>query len=222
MEGLKLPVSSLRLVDYMSALQDAIRQRRSIRKFRDQPIPKSLVLQVLDAGRWAPSAGNAQPWRMILVNDAYVRRELLETIARNLVDELLSGATSKEVDYTDEIAEPLSSAPVLIVACMTKEVFGDRPDRWLSEHTMGVQSVAAAIQNMLLVAHDQGLGGCWCSTPLLCPTAVRRVLGIPQSVEPQAVIALGYPDEKPEPPRRKPLSEVIYLNRWNNRYRVAV
>jgi len=207
----------------MSALQDAVRQRRSIRRFSDRPIPESLVFQVLDAGRWAPSAGNTQPWRMILIVDEEVRRELVETMARNLVDEPLSwGASKQEVDYVEEVAEPLLSAPVLIVACMTKEIFRDRPDRWLNEHTIGVQSVAAAIQNMLLVAHDQGLGGCWCSTPLLCPTAVRRVLDIPQSVEPQAVIALGYPDEKPEPPRRKPLSEVIYLNRWNNRYRVAV
>jgi len=159
---------------------------------------------------------------MILVSDAKVRRELMEMLARYVEDELPSEVPSKEeVNYADEAVESLSSAPVLIVVCMTKEGFGDRSDRWLSEHTMGVQSVAAAIQNMLLVAHDVGLGGCWCSAPLLSPTAVRRALGIPQSVEPQALIALGYPDEKPEPLRRKPLCEVIYLNKWDNRYRVA-
>lgn len=144
----------------MSALQDAVRQRRSIKKFRDQPIPKSLLLQVLDAGRWTPSAGNTQPWRMILVSDAEIRKELKKAVARSLRDELLPGG-APDAAYTDEIVEPLSSAQVLIVACMTKEVFGDRPERWPSEHTTGVQSVAAAIQNMLLVAHDQGLGGCW-------------------------------------------------------------
>lgn len=209
------------MVDDVSALQDALRQRRSIRRFRGQPIPRSLLLQVLDAGRWAPSAGNTQPWRMILVSDAEARRGLVDGMARYLKEDIISkGATEEEVKSAEESVEPLASAPSLIVACMTKEVFGARSDRWMSEHTMGVQSVAAAIQNMLLAAHDVGLGGCWCSTPLLCPTTVRRALGIPQGVEPQAVIALGYSDETPEPPRRKPLAEVIYLNGWNHRYRV--
>lgn len=213
----------MRMVSEMSTLQDALRQRRSIRRFRDQPIPESLLIQVLDAGRWAPSADNIQPWRMILISDAEVRRELLQAMAVYIKEDLLSkGATKEETErFIKEEVEPLSPAPILIVACMTKEIFGEDSDRWLSEHTMGVQSVAAAIQNMLLAAHDMGLGGCLCSTPLLCPTAVRGVLGIPQSIEPQAVIALGYPDETPKPPRRKPLSEVVYLNRWNNEYRVA-
>ena len=223
MERLKRSSTPLRMVIHVSALQDALRQRRSIRRFRDQPVPESLLLQVLDAGRWAPSAGNIQPWRMILVSDPKVRAELLEAMTDYLKEEALStGATEEEAEETARAAlEPLPRAPVLVVACMTKEIFGDRSERWLSEHAMGVQSVAAAVQNMLLAAHDVGLGGCWCSAPLLCPTAVRRVLGIPQGVEPQAIIALGYPDEEPEPPRRRPLSEAVYLNRWKNEYRVA-
>jgi len=202
----------------MSALGDALRRRRSIRRFRDEPIPESLVLQVLDAGRWAPSAGNIQSWRLVLVGDAAVRGELVEAMVRSLEELVSEGATAEEAERS---VGALRSAPVLIVACMTKEGFGDRPDRWMSERTMSVQGVAAAIQNMLLTAYDIGLGGCWCSAPLLCPTAVRRVLGIPQSVEPQAVVALGRPDEAPEPPRRRPIGEVAYLNRWGNGFRVA-
>ena len=206
------------MMDDMSALQDAIRQRRSIRRFRDKPIPESLLVQVLDAGRWAPSAGNKQPWRIILVRDAEIRCELIEMMAGHLKEHILSEGATEEARTIEENLEMLSSAPILIVACMTKEVFGEQLDRWLSEHTMGVQSVAAAIQNMLLVAHDAGLGGCWCSTPLLCPTAVRQALGIPQSVEPQAIVTLGYPDESPEPPRRKPFNAVIYLDRWGRKF----
>lgn len=206
------------MMNDMSALQDAIRQRRSIRRFRDPPIPESLLVQVLDAGRWAPSAGNTQPWRIILVSDAEIRSELIERMVGHLKEHIPSEGATEEAHTIEENLEMLSSAPILIVACMTKAVFSERSDRWLSEHAMGVQSVAAAIQNMLLVAHDAGLGGCWCSTPLLCPTAVRQALGIPQSVEPQAIIALGYPDESPEPPRRKPFNAVIYLNRWGRKF----
>jgi len=204
--------------DDMSALQDAIRRRRRILRFRDEPIPESKLLQVLDAGRWAPSHGDIQPLRMIIVCDEEIRRELLEMMGRRLKEYLPSEGGRGEARYSEEDLDLLPSAPVLVVACMTKEVFGDQPDRWMGEHAMGVQSVAAAIQNMLLVAHDVGLGGCWYTTPLFCPTAVRQALGIPQSVEPQAIVALGYPDEDPEPPRRKPFKEVIYLDSWGRRY----
>lgn len=208
------------MVDDVSALQDAIRLRRSIRRFREEPIPESLLLQVLDAVRWAPSPGNVQPWRMILVGDEETRGELVEKMAGYISDSLLSEGAIEDASTIEETLGLLSSAPILIIACMTKEFFGERYDMWLSEHTMGVQSVAAAIQNMLLVAHDVGLGGCWCSTPLLCPTAVRQALGIPQSVEPQAIIALGYYDEAPRLPRRKPFKDVIYLDRWGHKYEI--
>ena len=167
----------------MSTVQDTVRQRRSIRKFKDHPIPESMILQVLDAGRWAPSVGNAQPWKMILVSDLDVKSNLLKITERNLREELrVTGHLDGKIESVDKVFEMLSSAPILIVACMTKEFFSESSDRWLSEHVMGVQSVAASIQNMLLVAFDLGLGGCWCSTPLSVPTAIRRSLGIPQSV----------------------------------------
>jgi F420 biosynthesis protein FbiB-like protein len=203
----------------MSTLQDTVRQRRSIRKFKDHPIPESIILQVLDAGRWAPSIGNAQPWRMILVSDVNAKSNLLKIAERNLREEMrINGPLEGKIEYIDKVFEMLSSAPILIVACMTKEFFSESSDRWLSEHVMGVQSVAVSIQNMLLVAFDLGLGGCWCSAPLLVPAAIRRSLGIPQSVEPQAFIALGYADEAPEPSKRKPIKEFVYLNRWGNTY----
>lgn len=198
----------------MSALQDAIRQRRSIRRFRDKPIPESLLVQVLDAGRWAPSAGNTQPWRIILVSDAEIRSELIEMMAGHLKEHILSEGATEEARTIEENLEMLSSAPILIVACMTKEVFGERLDRWLSEHTMGVQSVAAAIQNMLLVAHDEGLGACWFCAPLFCQNVVRTVLKIPQHVDPQALITLGYLTANLDPPQRKSLEEIVDQDCW--------
>lgn len=211
------------MVSRVSALQDVLRQRMSIRRFREQPVPESLIIQVLDSGRWASSASDIQPWRMILISDPEIRRGLIEEMHRYLKEDILStGASEEEAEkMVNAELELQLDAPILIVACMTKEAFGERSDRWPSEHAVGIQSVAAAIQNMLLAAQDLGLGSCWCSTPLLCPTAVRQALGIPQGIEPQAIIALGYPAETPEAPHRRPFSEAVYLNRWNNKYRLA-
>jgi nitroreductase len=157
---------------------------------------------------------------MILIVDEDLINELIETMSKRLEEITVSKMAAKEeLNSIITAMKQFTRAPVFIIPCMTKEVFGDRSDLWLSEHTMGVQSVAAAIQNMLLVAHDAGLGGCWCSSPLICPTAIRQVLNIPQSVEPQAIIALGYSDETPEPPARKKFSDIVFLNKWNNRYK---
>jgi len=85
------------------------------------------------------------------------------------------------------------------------------------EHIMAVQSLAAAIQNMLLMAHSEGLGACWFCAPLFCQDVVRKVLRIPDDVEPMALITLGYPSERPKSPFRKPIEEIAYKNYWGER-----
>ncbi|KON31591.1 hypothetical protein AC482_00090 [miscellaneous Crenarchaeota group-15 archaeon DG-45] len=205
----------------MSGLQDVIRQRKRIRRFGDEPVPESKLMQVLDAGRWAISPGDIQPWRMIILSDGEIRAELMETMAEHLKGRSTSEEAKAKARFGDESLDLLSSAPILIVACMTKDIFGDQPDRWVGEHAMSIQSVAAAIQNMLLVAHDVGLGGCWSPAPLFYPTDFRRVLGIPQSVEPQAIVGLGYPEEYAEPSRRRPFEEGMYLDRWGRKYSLS-
>ena len=78
-----------------------------------------------------------------------------------------------------------------------------------AEHIMAVQSVAAAIQNILLAVHAEGLGACWCCAPLFCQEAVRRVLKLPPTLEPQALITIGPPAESPPPPSRHPLKRIM-------------
>lgn len=177
-----------------------------------------MLLQVLDSGRWAPSPDNKQPWRMVLISNTEVRRDLIDVMKRYLQNYVQSEGSLEEAQNIEESLRMLSSAPLLMVVCMTKDIFSDLSGRWLVEHVMGVQSVAAAIQNILLVAHEVGLGGCWSSTALLFPTAVRKALDIPQSLEPQAIVALGYPDEAPQPPVRKSFDDVVFLNRWGQKF----
>lgn len=107
--------------------------------------------------------------------------------------------------------ERFRSAPLLLLACLTMkplEVYQDAV-RQHAEYVMGVQSVAAAIQNVLLAAYAEGLGGCWHCAPLFCPAEVREVLKLPDEFQPQALITIGFAAESPSPPPRHPLAQVV-------------
>jgi F420 biosynthesis protein FbiB-like protein len=115
--------------------------------------------------------------------------------------------------------ERFTNAPVLIVACLTmKDMlrYADK-SRQKSERDLAVQSLGAAIQNMLLAAHANGLGACWFCAPIFCKETVQRILKVPDDVEPQALITLGYPAEKPRAPSRKPLETYAYLDYWGKK-----
>jgi len=193
-------------------LSQAIRGRRTVRRFLRRPVEKELLERILEAATWAPSAHNAQPWRFYVLTDPDVKKRLAEEMAEAWGRDLERDGVPLEErrSLTSESVERITEAPVAVVACMTMRDMDRYPDerRMMAERTMAVQSVTAAVQNMLLAAHGLGLGACWMCAPLFCPDVVRRVLGMPEDVEPQALILLGYPAEEPEPPKRKPLSEV--------------
>jgi coenzyme F420-0:L-glutamate ligase/coenzyme F420-1:gamma-L-glutamate ligase len=90
-------------------------------------------------------------------------------------------------------------------------------ERQRYEHDLAVQSLSAAIQNILLTAHAEQLGACWYCAPLFCQKTVQQTLKLPDDVEPQALITLGYPAENPTSPRRKPLQNTVYLNEWGKK-----
>jgi len=110
---------------------------------------------------------------------------------------------------TESSIKIFSNAPVIIIACLTMENMDVYPDekRKKFEYIMGVQSLAAAIENILLAASLEGLGACWFCAPLFCQLTVQDVLGIPKHIEPQALITIGYPKFSPSPPSRKSLKE---------------
>jgi F420 biosynthesis protein FbiB-like protein len=116
----------------------------------------------------------------------------------------------------DASVERFANAPVLVVACLTMNDMKQFPDeeRQRCEHDLAVQSLSAAIQNLLLTAHAKQLGSCWYCAPIFCKSAVRQALNLPDDVEPQAVITIGYPAEKPNPPPRRPLTETAFLDEW--------
>ncbi|MCL1976778.1 MAG: nitroreductase family protein [Candidatus Bathyarchaeota archaeon] len=198
--------------------KDLLRQRRSIRRYTNQPVPDRLILKTLEAASWAPSAHNAQPCRFIVVLDRAVKQCLAVAMAEAWERDLVKDKRRINQVSIDFSISRFSTAPVLIVACLTFENMRQYSDkkRLLFEHDLAVQSLGAAIQNMLLSASENGLGACWFSAPMFCKDAVRQVLGVPETVEPQAIILMGYPDEKPAVMQRKVVEEFCFRNVWGN------
>ncbi|XHH10492.1 MAG: nitroreductase family protein [Candidatus Bathyarchaeia archaeon] len=197
-------------------LNDALKQRRSIRKYTNQPVAETLVLEVLEAAGWAPSAHNSQPWRFIILRNAQVKRELAERMAEAWAADLKKdGVTAEEEKYIEK-RERFANAPVLILACLTMEGRHRFPDveRQACERDLALESLGAGLENLLLAAHMAGLGACWFCAPAFCKDTVRKVLKIPEGVEPSALIMLGYPAETPTTPVRKPLKDYCYCDVW--------
>jgi nitroreductase len=175
----------------MDALE-CIATRRSIRKFLDIPVEFEKIGNVLDAGRYAPSAGNLQDWKFILITDEAMR----QNIAKACVEQFWIG-----------------TAPVMIVVCTepdkTKRFYGEHGEKY------SIQNGAAVIQNMQLAAHSQGLGSCWVGA--FEDEAIKRLLSIPDNVIVQAIVPLGYPDEKVPMPLRFTVENTTYIESWGNR-----
>jgi coenzyme F420-0:L-glutamate ligase/coenzyme F420-1:gamma-L-glutamate ligase len=200
----------------MIDLFDVVKQRRSIRKYLPKPVQKEVILEVLMAAGCAPSAHNSQPWRFIILQDDPVKRKLAEAMAKAWEKDLQRDGLKVESDKRMERVERFTTAPVLILACLTTVDLRKFPDfeRQLCERDLAVQSFGAALQNLLLAAHAKGLGACWFCAPAFCKETVRTILKIPDSVEPQAFVAIGYPAEKPQVPTKKLLEGYCFVNMW--------
>ncbi len=164
-------------------LIEAIKGRRSIRRYRDKDVEEWKIRELIDAARWAPSAGNTQTWRFYVVENEDIKHSLyLAALKQRAVKE----------------------APVVIVVCFdTDEMrayYGSR-----GVHLYGIQDTAAAIQNLLLRAYDLGLGTCWIGA--FDEAAVSSALELKESLRVVALITLGYPAERPLS-RRKDVEEI--------------
>jgi coenzyme F420-0:L-glutamate ligase / coenzyme F420-1:gamma-L-glutamate ligase len=200
--------------DRARAVLDAIASRRSIRRYRPEPVPQELLEQVLAAATWAPSAHNRQPWRFAIVQMSATKSRLAEAMGARLRADLEGDGVPAAVIAADtrRSYERLTGAPVLVVVCMTMADMDRYPDerRQANERTMAVQSTAMAGQNLLLAAHALGLAGCWMCAPLFSQETVQRVLSLPRDWEPQGLITLGYAAEKRVKTRKEPAQVVRY------------
>ncbi|MAS33244.1 MAG: nitroreductase [Anaerolineaceae bacterium] len=197
-----------------SGLMQLLTLRRSLRRYRQEPIPHDVIERVLTAAIWAPSAHNRQPWRFAVTDSDARKVELAQAMGARLRRDLTADHVPQAVIEADAARsyERITAAPVLIAVCLTMADMDTYPDarRSQAEHVMAVQSVAMAGQNLLLAAHDAGLGACWMCAPLFCPDVVRDTLNLPQDWEPQGLITMGYPAQEREKTRRPLEASVLW------------
>ena len=200
----------------MPDLSDVIKGRRSARKYLPKKVPPTLVKEVLGAAGWAPSAHNSQPWRFIVLANASVKRRLANAMADAWALDLAKDGVDFKPEKREEKVERFANAPVLILACSTMDGLRKFPDekRQKCERDLAMQCLGAAMQNLLLAAHEAGLGACWFCAPGFCKETVRKVLKIPEAVEPEALVIMGYAAETPSAPQKKMLNEYCFVDEW--------
>ncbi len=190
-----------------------LRSRRSVRRFQNRPVPRPVLERILRTALRAPSAHNRQPWRFVLVQSSARREALVQALHRAWEQDLLrDGLSPSDIQARlRRSRERLMAAPVLLCLChdtSTEDPYPD-PRRRQAERLMGVQSTALAGVYLLLAAHAEGLAGVWMCAPLFAPEAVRRVLQLPETWEPQAFLLLGYPAQRARRKCLRPLSQVL-------------
>ncbi len=184
-----------------------------------EEVKEEKIKRIFEAARWAPSAHNAQPWRFVLIKNSSLKLKLARAMAKRWREDLSSNGFDEE--KSDELIlfsiRKFTEPPVLILVCLTMRDMNEYPDerRRRIEHTMAVQSVSAAIENILLAANLEGLSSCWFCAPLFCQDIVRKILKLPKEIEPQALIAIGHNDEILQPPVRKELKDLVFKNYWS-------
>ena len=183
-------------------VMEAIKTRRSVRKFQDRPVEEEKLRAVLDAARLAPSWANLQCWRFVVVKDAAARARLSEL---SYVESFFSPKGYK----TNPAQKALAAAPVVIVACGDPEKSGD-----LGEQYYYLTDVGIATQNLMLAAHDQGLGTVFVG--VFDEEKVRELLDIPPRIRVIGLFPLGYPEgEAKGGTPRKTLEEIVSQEKWS-------
>jgi nitroreductase len=171
-------------------IPEIIRNRRSIRAFSERELPEEAAEVLVRAACMAPSAGNLQPWEFIAVRDPDIKRRLVEAA------------------YGQSF---IAEAPIVFLVCAVPGRSSWRYGRRGAE-LYCIQDTAAAIENLLLTATANGLGGCWVGA--FDEERAAKAVGAPEGVRPVAIIPIGYPAETPSAPPRRPVREVLHSERY--------
>jgi PPOX class probable F420-dependent enzyme len=190
-----------------------IQGRRSVRAFQTKPVPRAAIERAILAAGWAPSPHGRQPWRFAIVESAARRAILADAMAGTWQTQLEMDGQADEIvkRRLDKSRDRLLTAPLLVIACLylsDLDPYPD-PDRQAAETTMAIQSLGAAVQNLLLSIFAEGLDGGWMCAPLFCPDIVRETLGLGPALIPHALIPIGYAAKDPVRRDRLPLDRLI-------------
>lgn len=203
-------------------LIEAIRKRRSIRKFKLDKIPKGDIYDIICAATLAPSAHNKQMWRFIAISNKEVLKEMKKAIIKE-IEEISSWPEVKEVETkikgmrvysTFFVKAPLVFAVLvkpyhsLVDELLKLERLKKGQVKLLHSH-IEIQSVAAAVENLLLAATEKGYGTCWMCGPLIAAPALEKVLKIEEPWKLMALIPVGIPNQELKPKTVKKIDEVL-------------
>lgn len=206
---------------------------RSMRRLKPDPVPDELVWKLLDAAIRAPSGGNTQPWRFLVIRDADTKRFIQERYRRgwdryvqaNLkaaaeaavpMTEAESAARAKMIGAATHLADHLHEAPVLLLVCMQPRKMDLPPDPESQPPSPAAlyASIFPAVQNILLACRAHGLGATLTTLHLLYERTIKTKLGIPDEIDTVALIPIGWPAGKFGPTTRAPVETLTYWDRW--------
>ena len=184
---------------------EVIAARRSIRKFKDIPIPEEIIQAVLTAAIQAPSSKNRQPWRFIVVSTE--KRAEMVQIFRHEIE--YWKARGRDLGSCEQTANVMEQAPVTILVLYPGFIKQGQPysEEQLNKVGVDILSIGASIQNMLLAAQHLSLGALWIADVCLASEKLCNWLEEESTVV--SAVSLGYADESPGPRQRKPISEVV-------------
>jgi len=210
-------------------LSEAMMTQRSIRRVLPDPVDDAVVLKCIELALRAPTGNNGQNWDFIVVKDSQVKKKLAKrnrqlwnisyrTMIRPIAahDESMA-KTARAVQWQ---ADHFTEIPVLVVACLRLGVRDGRVPFVRLPHAIESAyygSIYPSVQNLLLAARAMGLGASMITLPLWRVGSARRTLGLPHSVTPCCVVALGWPRGRYGPTTRKPFGEVTHLDTYGNR-----
>lgn len=189
------------------------RARRSVRQLRPDPVPRDLLLRLVELAAWAPSPHGSQPWRFAIVTQLATKQQLAAAMGAAWMHNLAMDGQDEAVIAARLAGSTrrLTEAPALIVPCLYTADLDHYPDpaRQAAEELMAVQSLGAAVQNLLLAAYDLGLDAGWMCAPLFCPEVVRDTLDLAPPLVPHAIVPVGYAAREPHRRARRPVDALI-------------
>ncbi len=196
----------------IDGLHDFLRSRRSVRRFQGKDVDKSTLTRILETATHAPSAHNRQPWRFAVLTQNEPKSRLGTAMAAEFRHDLAAdGMPETEIEtLVSRSQNRIMQAPLVVLLCMDASEMDSYPDekRQQAERMMALQSTALAGLQLQLAAHAEGLSTVWVCAPLFAPEAVRKILDLPKTWEPQAMFFVGYADGEPKEKVLKSLAEV--------------
>jgi len=212
---------------------EAMRTLRAVRRLKPDPIPDAVLLRVIEAATFAPTGGNVQPWRVVVVRDAAKKRHLAELYAQRWFayaeghKKLIADAppavvakTTRMLESGDYLANHFADTPAVLVFCFNPKIMALTDAKQSRPHVVGGASIYPAVQNLLLACRAEGLG-CVLTT-LLCEVEpeVRSLLAIPDPWYTAAAIPIGYPVLRGHGTiSRRPVDKMAFADTWGNALR---